>query len=158
VIAGPSGPRDHPFETVCFLQRLTPTTPRRTAPGAAASGLTAMTRLALSAAPVFAAGCAGRPQSEIDRGRQAIVAALDSWEANEPVAKLKSLPDPVEFSEELRATHTLTDYELGKVDDSDKSVIRYTVTLTLKGKESRREVVFAVALKNPVVVARDPYY
>ena len=121
-----------------------------------------MTRFApLLAALVFAAGCGGRPQSEIDRGRQAVVAALYSWKANEPPAKLKSLPDPVEFGEELRATHSLAGYELGKVDASDKDVIRYTVTLTLKdkkGKESRREVTFAVALKNPVVVARDPYY
>jgi hypothetical protein len=120
-----------------------------------------MTRFALFAALVFVAGCGGRSQSEIDRGRQAVVAALDSWKANEPPTKLRSLPDPVEFSEELRKTHALTNYELGQVDTADKKVIRYAVTLTLKdskGKESRREVVFAVELRSPVVVARDPYY
>ena len=40
-------------------------------------------------------------------------------------------------------------------------MIRYTVTLKLrdkKGKTSEREVVYAVALRSPVVVARDPYY
>jgi hypothetical protein len=47
------------------------------------------------------------------------------------------------------------------VDTSDKEVIRYAVTLTLrdkKGKVSEREVVYAVALRIPVVVSRDPYY
>jgi hypothetical protein len=74
---------------------------------------------------------------------------------------LKSLPEPVDFTEELRTTHTLTDYALGKVDASDKDVIRYTVTLKLKdkkGKASEREVVYSVALKNPIVVSRDPYF
>lgn len=107
-------------------------------------------------------GCgARRPEGDIDRGRIAVVAALDSWKANDPPAKLKALPDPVEFAEELRATHTLTDYALGKVDGSDKDVIRYTVALKLKdkkGKQSEREVVYAVALKSPVIVSRDPYF
>lgn len=107
-------------------------------------------------------GCGSRrPESDIDRGRQAVVAVLDSWKANEKPEKLKSLADPVEFSDELRATQTLTDYTLGKVDASDKDVIRYTVTLKLrdkKGKTSEREVVYAVALRSPVVVSRDPYY
>jgi hypothetical protein len=111
---------------------------------------------------LFAVGCgARRPESDIARGRQAVVAALDGWKANEPAAKLKSLPDPVDFTEELRATHALAEYTLGKVDSSDKEVIRYTVTLKLKdkkGKVTDREVVYAVALKSPVVVSRDPYY
>ena len=109
----------------------------------------------------LASGCGGRSESEVERGRQAVIAALDAWKANEPPARLKSLPDPVEFSDELRATHALTDYSLGKVDTSDKKVIRYTVMLTLKdrkGKVSEREVAFAVELKSPIVVTRDPYY
>jgi hypothetical protein len=108
------------------------------------------------------AGCgSSRPESEIERGRAAVVAALDSWKAGEPPAKLKSRPEPVEFSDELQATHTLADYTLGKVDATDKDVIRYTVTLKLKdkkGKVTNREVVYAVALKSPIVVARDPYF
>jgi hypothetical protein len=111
---------------------------------------------------LLALGCGSRrPEAEIDRGRQAVVAVLDSWKANEKPEKLKALPDPVEFSDELRATQTLTDYTLGKVDASDKDVIRYSVTLKLrdkKGKTSEREVVYAVALRSPVVVSRDPYY
>jgi hypothetical protein len=110
----------------------------------------------------LAGGCgSSRPQADIDRGRQAVTAALDNWKANEQPAKLKALPDPVEFSDELRNTHTLTGYTLGAVDATDPEVIRYTVTLKLKdrkGKVADREVVYAVALRTPVAVARDPYY
>jgi hypothetical protein len=122
-----------------------------------------MTRCALSFICLsLLPGCGtGRPEADVERGRRAVVAALDAWKANEPPAKLKALPDPVEFAEELRATHTLADYTLGKVDTSDKEVIRYTVTLKLKDKKGKltdREAVYAVALKTPVVVTRDPYY
>jgi hypothetical protein len=127
------------------------------------AGTGSMTRfLVFLSAGLLGAGCGShRPAADIERGRQAVVAALDSWKTNDPPAKLKTLPDPVEFSEELRATHTLTDYTLGRVDSSEKDVIRYAVALKLKdkkGKLSEREVVYAVALKTPVVVARDPYY
>ena len=74
---------------------------------------------------------------------------------------MKALPDPVEFPEDLRGHFTLTGYSLGKVDGTDPTVIRYSVTLNLKdrkGKVTAREAVYAVALKSPVVVARDPYY
>ena len=66
----------------------------------------------------------------------------------------------VEFTDELRAAYTLADYTLGSVDVTDKDVIRYAVTLKLKDKKGKltdREVVFLVALKSPIVVARDPY-
>ena len=109
-----------------------------------------------------AAGCADkRPAADLERGRVAVVAALDSWKANEPAANLKVLPDPVEFPEDLRANYSLTDYSVGKIDGTDPAVIRYFVTLSLKdrkGKLTEREAVYAVALKSPVVVARDPYY
>lgn len=111
---------------------------------------------------LFIPGCGSRrPDADVERGRAAVLAALDAWKSNAPPAGLKALPDPVEFAEELRATHALTDYALGKADASDPDVIRYTVTLKLrdrKGKTSEREVVYAVALKSPVVVSRDPYY
>jgi len=107
-------------------------------------------------------GCGpSRPAADVERGRRAVVAALDGWKANEPPAKLNALPDPVAFTEELRSVHALTDYTVGTVDASDPAVIRYTVTLKLKdrrGKVTDREVVYAVALKAPVIVSRDPYY
>lgn len=122
-----------------------------------------MTRYAvLFCAAVCVAGCrSGRPEAEVERGRKAVAAALDSWKAGEPPAKLKALPDPVDFVEELRTTHTLIDYSFGKVDLTDKELIRYAVVLKLKdkkGKVSEREVVYAVALKTPVIVSRDPYF
>jgi hypothetical protein len=121
-----------------------------------------MTRILFLTGALVLAGCSSsRPQSDIDRGRQAVIAALDGWKAKDPPEKLKSLSDPVEFTEELRATHTLTDYSLGKIDSTDKDVIRYTVSLSLtdkKGKASEREAVYAVSLRTPIVVARDPYY
>lgn len=124
-----------------------------------------MTRHAIlpaAAVLVIASGCGpSRPAADVDRGRQAVRAALDGWKANDPPGKLKGLPDPVDFADELRGTHTLTDYTLGPPDPSDPVVIRYPVTLKLKdkkGKVTDREVVYSVALKTPVVVARDPYY
>jgi hypothetical protein len=122
-----------------------------------------MTRLLVALTVlVLATGCGSRrPAADVERGRTAVVAALDGWQANDPPAKLKALPDPVDFTEELRATHALTGYALGRVDASDPEVIRYTVALKLKdrkGKVTDREVVYAVALKTPVVVSRDPYY
>ena len=109
-----------------------------------------------------ALGCgSGRPAADLDRAKTAVVAALDAWKANEPPAKLKELPDPVEFSEELRTTHALTAYSVGKVDGSDPELVRVAVKLTLKdkkGKVTDREVAYEVALKSPVVVCRDPYY
>jgi hypothetical protein len=121
-----------------------------------------MTRVLIVLALITVAGCGSRrPEADVERGRKAVAAALDSWKANESPAKLKSLPDPVEFTEEMRATHALTDYSFGKADASDPEVIRYAVTLKLKdkkGKPSEREVVYGVAFKNAVVVSRDPYY
>lgn len=124
--------------------------------------VSALRALALTALILAVAGCgSSRSKADLDRGRQAVAAALDNWKAGEPPARLKSLPDPVEFAEELRATHTLVDYRIVRADGSDPEVIRYTVTLQLrdkKGKASEREAVYAVALKSPVVIARDPYY
>lgn len=122
-----------------------------------------MTRqLALLALLPLVLGCgSGRPEADVERGRRALVTALDNWKANDPPARLKSNADPVDFTEELSSTHSLLGYEIGKVDASDREVVRYTVALKLKdkkGKATDREVVYAVALKSPVVVSRDPYY
>lgn len=111
----------------------------------------------------LALGCggSGRSPDEIERARQAVGTALGAWKASEAPEKLKARPDPIDFAEELRATHALTDYTVGKVDASDKDVVRVTVVLKLKdkkGKPSEREAVYAVALRSPVVVSRDPYF
>ncbi len=110
-----------------------------------------------------AAGCARGPYSpaDVDRGRQAVIAALDGWKARDPAGRLKDRPDPVDFSEDLARAHTLLDYSLGPTDATDPQNLRYTVRLKLrnaKGKVSEREVAYAVELRSPVRVVRDPYF
>jgi hypothetical protein len=109
----------------------------------------------------LATGCnAKHSKADVERGRTALAAALDSWKAGEPPDRLKALPDPVEFTDEIRRTHKLVEYTLGQPDAKDPEVIRYATTLKLqdrKGKIEERPVVFMVALKSPIVVARDPY-
>jgi len=111
---------------------------------------------------VVASGCSDRrPPLDAERGQRAVVASLDAWKSNDPPTKMTSLPDPVDFTEELRGTYVLTEYTIDKVDTSDQELLRYTVTLKLKdrkGKMTTREAVYAVALKTPIVVTRDPYY
>jgi hypothetical protein len=112
-----------------------------------------------------AAGC-GRGTSHapdaVDRGREALEAALESWKKGEPVAKLKSLPEPIEFSDDTRqGGQRLLDYRLTRTDAADPAVIRYTAVLTLRdrrGKTAEREVTYSVALKSPITIARDPYF
>lgn len=112
---------------------------------------------------LFALGCssARHAPDAVERGRAALSAALDNWKANEPPAKLKALADAVDFTEELRGTHALDSYAVVKTDATDAAVIRFTVALKLKdkkGKPSDREAVYSVAIKTPIVVARDPYF
>ncbi|MCS6865156.1 MAG: hypothetical protein RMJ56_13510 [Gemmataceae bacterium] len=118
--------------------------------------------LVVLTATAWLVGCASsRSESDIERGRLAVCAALEAWKAKEPAAQLLSRPEPIDFVEELQTTHQLLDYSLVGVDSSDKDVLRYTVTLKLidkKGKTSTREAVYAVALRSPIAITRDPYY
>src|SRR5262245_49542800 len=96
-----------------------------------------------------ALGCGGQKHSEADveRGEKALAAALDAWKNNEPPDRLRALPDPVEYTDELRQTHKLLDYTVGKPNPTDPAVIRYPVKLRLqdrKGKAGDRDVVFEV--------------
>ena len=118
-------------------------------------------RITVGILAALAAGCSQKHSSaDAERGEKALTAALDSWKNNQPPARLKSLPDPVEYTDELQLSHRLLDYTVGHSDRTDPEVIRYPVTLTLqdrKGKPVDRAVVFIVALKSPIVIARDPY-
>jgi hypothetical protein len=118
-------------------------------------------RIILVVLVAVAAGCSKKhSQSDVERGQKALTAALDSWKNNEPPDRLKSLSDPVEHKDEMRLTHKLLEYSVGNPDPTDPEVIRYPVTLKLqdrKGKSEDRVIVFMVALKNPIVIARDPY-
>lgn len=69
---------------------------------------------------------------------------LGNRKANGPPAKLNALPDPVEFSEELRATHELAEHNVLMTAGSDPAVIRVAVSFELQGRKgppSEREVV-----------------
>ena len=111
---------------------------------------------------VPAVGCDGSKHSkaDVERGQKALVAALDAWKNGEPPDRLRARPDPVDYTDELRATHKLVDYTPGQPNATDPGVIRYPVKLRLqdrKGKAQDRDVVFEVKLGTPIVVARDPY-
>jgi hypothetical protein len=117
----------------------------------------------LSLVPVLVALGCGKSHSKADvaRGEQALAAALDAWKNNEPPDSTKALPDPVEYADELRQTHKLVEYTIGKADTADPAVLRIPVSLKLKdrkGKPIDRDVMFEVKLTSPILVARDPYY
>jgi hypothetical protein len=98
--------------------------------------------------------------ADVERGRAALSAALESWKNNEPPDRIQSLPDPVDYKDELRLTHRLLEFTVGKPDPTDPEVIRFRVTLKMqdrKGKTIDQEIVYMVALKSPIVIARDPY-
>jgi hypothetical protein len=110
---------------------------------------------------VLATGCGQKhSKADVERGRAALAAALDGWKAGEPADRLKARPEPIDYTDELQRTHALVEYTLGTPDAADPEVVRYPASLKLrdrKGKEADRRVVFMVALKSPVVIARDPY-
>jgi hypothetical protein len=119
-------------------------------------------RAAAAGLLLFAAGCGGSPapEADLDRGRRAVVAALDGWKASDPPARLKDLPDPILFTEELRPTHALTGYALGTPAAADGGVVRVPVTLSLRdrrGKPTTREAVYVVAPGPRLAVGRDPF-
>ena len=90
------------------------------------------------------------------------MAALDAWKANEPPAKLKSLAGPggVHGGTAVDPRPDRLHGREGRCDRQGRHPLHgHALKLKdRKGKVDDREVVYAVALKSPVVVARDPYY
>jgi hypothetical protein len=116
----------------------------------------------LLALPVL--GCGGRSfsQTEVDRARQALETSLTSWKKGEPAAGLKKLPEPILFAEEWpeRGLRLLA-YEITDSKHTDAETIRFSVKLTVqdrRGRKEERRVTYAVALKSPIAVGRDPYF
>jgi hypothetical protein len=107
------------------------------------------------------AGCGRKSTPEVEAARTALQAALDSWKQGEPADRLKARPTPIDFADdERRQGWKLQDYRLGDARP-DGELIRCTVALTLldkRGKKIDKEVVYMVAPKRPVVIARDPYF
>jgi hypothetical protein len=121
-----------------------------------------LTRLLPLLPAVLAVGCGGPKHSKaaVERGRTALTAALDAWKGDEPPDRLRALPDPVDYTDELRLTHKLLEYTLGRPNTTDPAVLRYPATLKLRDRDGQtqdRDVVFEVKLQTPVLIARDPY-
>ena len=110
---------------------------------------------------VAAAGCSRKSTPEVEAARTALQAALDSWKQAEPADRLKTRPTPIEFADDdRRQGWKLEDFRLGDAKP-DGDQIRCTVALKLldkRGKRIEKDVVYMVALKSPVVIARDPYF
>lgn len=108
---------------------------------------------------LLAVGCGGGPKPDVETARTALKVALDSWQKAEAPAKLKTAVPAIEFADdERRLGLRLQSYQLGAPTIAGDQV-RCTATLSLldkKGNKREREAVYMVALKSPVVIARDP--
>jgi hypothetical protein len=106
-------------------------------------------------------GSAHSPEA-VERGRQAVEAALESWQKGEPADRLKALPEPVEFADDARAGgQRLQAFRLVRTDATDPAALRYTAVLTLRdrrGRTTEQEATYGVTLTTPIRVARDPYF
>jgi len=108
------------------------------------------------------AGCGKvvHTDEEITRGKQALVAALDSWKNKEPIETLKNQPERIEFSEDLRKANELIEYRILATETTDPKVISFRTKLNIqdkKGKISDREFLYSVDFRTPLRVFRDPY-
>jgi hypothetical protein len=101
-------------------------------------------------------------RADLDRARQALETCLDSWKSGQRPEKLRTLPEPVEFAEEWpQAGLRLLDYEILGTEHTDAEMMRFSVRLTVQDRRGRREErrsTYAVALKSPIAVGRDPFY
>ncbi len=121
-----------------------------------------MIRIGTVLAMVALAGCgkATHTDDEIARGKQALVASLDSWKNKEPVETLKSRPESIEFSEDLRKANELIEYTILATETADSKVVSFRTKLSIKdkkGKTTEREFLYSVDFRTPLRVFRDPY-
>lgn len=114
---------------------------------------------------LLTAGCDGTehfPEGDFDRARGALATALESWKQGEAPETLRSLAEPIDFAEEWpKSGIRLLDYDILDTESTDAEIIRYTVILIVqerRGEPEERRVTYAVALRTPIVVCRDPYY
>jgi len=119
----------------------------------------------VAASLILIGGCKKNlfPQESLDRARAAVESGLTSWQKGEAPQVLASRSDPVQFFDDLWTSgNRLVSFQVkDTVGDNQDNIIRCFVVLTLKdkkGRSSEREVAYQVTLKNPVVIARDPYF
>jgi hypothetical protein len=98
----------------------------------------------------------------MDRARLALETSLDNWKGGFKPDRLRALPEPIEFAEEgLAKGVRLLAYQILGSEHTDLEMMRFRVKLTVqdrKGKREEREATYAVALKSPIAIGRDPYF
>lgn len=115
--------------------------------------------------PALALGCRRGhkfSKDELEHARNALETCLESWKKGEMPEKLRSLPEPIDFAEEgPKIGLKLISYEILGSEHTDSEVMRFSVKLTVqdrRGKSEERRPTYAVALKSPIAVGRDPMY
>ncbi len=111
------------------------------------------------------AGCGGLPhtQSDMERAKTALESALQSWKKGVSAAKMKTLAEPLDFSDDdQRNGFRLLDFQIEGTGFTDREDIRFTTKLSLqdrRGKKVERTATYLIApKKTPIAIARDPYF
>lgn len=114
---------------------------------------------------LLASGCQrghGFKQAELNRARELLESALESWKKGEMPEKLRARPEPIEFAEEgLKSGLRLLDYQILDCKYTDAEMMRFSVKLTVqdrRGRRQERQATYAVALKSPIAIGRDPFF
>ncbi len=101
-------------------------------------------------------------ESDLTRARQALETCLTAWKQGQRPETLRSLPEPIEFAEEWpQSGLKLLDFEILHHEHTDAEMMRFLVKLTVqdrRGKRQERTYTYAVALKSPIAVGRDPFF
>jgi hypothetical protein len=99
---------------------------------------------------------------EMNKARQALETCLEEWKSGRVPEALAKRSEPIQFAEEWPSLgYKLKNYEIVGSQFTDAEMIRYTVKLTLEdrsGKIHERQPTYAIVLKAPIVIGRDPMY
>lgn len=122
-----------------------------------------LTSLVILFCLTWAVGCGGAfSKAEMDRAKQALDAGLLGWKQGEKLDKLQSKSEAIAFYEDwAKAGQKLLVYEIVNASHTDNEKIRFLVRLELqdrRGRREKREATYAVVLKSPITIARDPYF
>jgi ABC-type glycerol-3-phosphate transport system substrate-binding protein len=121
--------------------------------------------MGLMSSVLFLASCGRSPTfsaEQLDQARQALEKCLEAWKRGDNPQSLATGVTPIQFAEEWPSHGwRLKAYEVVDPQFTDTETIRWTVRLTLvdrKGKLEVRQPTYAIVLKSPIVIARDPMY
>lgn len=122
-------------------------------------GLTVAIGLALY---MSLAGCGGNnslPQEVIDRARQEMQTALDTWKKGDSLTKLGKMVQVTD--QDWKAGLRLLGYEVKRAEGLQGENVRCWVVLALQnrqGKMLEKEVVYEVRVGDKTIIARDPFF